>query len=100
VELPGQRRTLTLAEVEVMSDGRNVARQGKASQSGVAHGGEAKRAIDGNTQGSYNAGGQTHTPEDRPNPWWEVDLGAEYPIDAITIYNRTDGDLGNRLDGF
>jgi putative heme-binding domain-containing protein len=100
VELPGRRRTLTLAEVEVYSDGRNIARQGKASQSGTGHGGDAKRGIDGNTKGSYGEGGQTHTPEDRPDPWWEVDLGAEYPIDSIAIYNRTDGDLGNRLDGF
>src|SRR4029077_16266789 len=36
VELPGRSRTLTLAEVEVFSEGRNVARQGKASQSSTA----------------------------------------------------------------
>ncbi|HEY8506385.1 MAG TPA: HEAT repeat domain-containing protein, partial [Gemmataceae bacterium] len=70
VELPGRRRTLTLAEVEVYSDGRNVARQGKASQSGTAHGGDASRAIDGNSRGLFGLGGQTHTPENRPNPWW------------------------------
>ncbi|MBW3597722.1 MAG: discoidin domain-containing protein, partial [Planctomycetes bacterium] len=100
VELPGKSRTLTLAEVEVMSDGRNVARQGMASQSGTAHGGEASRGIDGKTDGAYGAGGQTHTPENQPDPWWEVDLGGEYPIDSIVIHNRTDGDLGKRLDGF
>ncbi len=100
IELPGKQRTLTLAEVEVSSDGRNVARQGKASQNATAHGGEAKRAIDGNTQSSYGGGGQTHTPEGRPDPWWEVDLGGEYAIDAVTIYNRNEGDLGKRLDGF
>src|SRR5262249_32618388 len=32
IELPGRRKTLTLAEVEVYSDGQNVARGGKASQ--------------------------------------------------------------------
>src|SRR5258708_12819667 len=37
IELPGHRRTLTLAEVEVYSDGRNIARQGKASQKNTAH---------------------------------------------------------------
>lgn len=100
IELPGRTRTLTLAEVEVYSDGRNVARQGKAAQRATAHGGDAKKAIDGNTKGSYGEGGQTHTPEDQASPWWEVDLGAEYPIDNIVIYNRTDGDLGKRLDGF
>ncbi len=100
IELPGRRRTLTLAEVEVMSDGRNVARQGKATQSATGHGGEAQRAIDGNKNPSYGGGGQTHTPEDRPDPWWEVDLGGEFPIDAVAVYNRNEGDLGNRLDGF
>lgn len=100
IELPGKFRTLTLAEVEVYSDGKNVARQGKASQLNTAHGGEASRAIDGNTNGSFNGGGQTHTVEGTTNPWWEVDLGKEYPIEAIHIYNRTDGNLGSRLNNY
>ena len=43
VEIPGNQRTLTLAEVEVLADGRNVARQGRATQKNTSHGGEAKR---------------------------------------------------------
>ena len=100
VELPGKQRTLTLAEVEVYSDGRNVARQGKATQKTTAHSGDAPRAIDGNKDSSYGAGGQTHTAEGAPDPWWEVDLGADVPIDSIVIYNRADGELGQRLKGF
>jgi putative heme-binding domain-containing protein len=100
VELPGKRKTLTLAEVEVYSDGRNIARQGKATQSSTAHGADAAKAVDGNTSGKYGDGGQTHTEENTPNPWWQVDLGAEYPIDSIIVYNRTDDDLGKRLAGF
>jgi putative heme-binding domain-containing protein len=99
VELPG-RRTLTLAEVEIMSDGRNVARQGKANQKNTAHGGAAARGIDGNTNESYGSGGQTHSEENTPDPWWEVDLGDEVPIDSIAVYNRRDGDLWRRLEGF
>ncbi len=98
IELQG-RRPLTLAEVQVLSDGTNVARRGKATQSRTSHGGDASRAIDGNTNSVYSAGGQTHTPEDGENPWWEVDLGAEYPIERISIYNRTEG-FEKRLDGF
>src|SRR5205814_7522659 len=97
IELPGAFRTLTLAEVEVYSNGKNVARQGKASQSSTAHGGVASRAIDGNTSGTYNDGGQTHTKEGETNPWWQVDLGKDFPIESIVIYNRTDGNLGTRL---
>jgi putative heme-binding domain-containing protein len=100
IEIPGKRKTLTLAEVEVYSEGRNVARQGKASQKNTGHGGDASKAIDGNTQGSFGAGGQTHTEENTDNPWWEVDLGSELPLEAVVIYNRTDGGLGKRLDGF
>ena len=100
VELVGANRTLTLAEVEVLSDGRNVARRGKATQKTTGFGGEAGRAIDGNTSASYGDGGQTHTAEGAPDPWWEVDLGAEVPIDSIVIFNRTDGELGQRLSRF
>ena len=98
IELP-RNGTLTLAEVEVMSDGTNIARRGTAQQSATANGGEAARAIDGKTSPSWGDGGQTHTPENAANPWWEVDLGAEYPIERITIYNRLDG-LHQRLEGF
>jgi putative heme-binding domain-containing protein len=97
VELPG-RGTLTLAEVEVLSGGTNVARKGKASQKNTAHGGEASRAIDGNKSGTYNDGGQTHTEENTAQPWWEVDLGEEFPIEQINIYNRTE--IPDRLNNF
>ncbi len=100
IELPGKQKTLTLAEVEVYSDGHNVALKGKASQSSTAHGGDAGRAIDGNKSGKYADGGQTHSQEGSQNPWWEVDLGAEYPIDSVVIWNRTDGNFGQRLKGF
>ena len=40
----------TLAEVEVQSDGRNLARQGRATQKNTAHGGDAQKAIDGKTE--------------------------------------------------
>ena len=99
VELSG-RKTLTLAEVEVMSGGKNIAPLGRASQKNTSSGGDAKRGIDGNKKPSYGAGGQTHTEEGTSNPWWEVDLGSEYPIEEVIVYNRTDGDLGSRLNGF
>ncbi len=99
IELPG-KGTLTLAEVEVYADGVNVARRGKASQKNTGYGGDASRAIDGNKSGSYGDNGQTHTDENTDNPFWEVDLGDEQPIEQIIVFNRTDGDLGNRLGNF
>jgi putative heme-binding domain-containing protein len=100
IELPGKRRTLTLAEVEVYSDGVNIAPRGQARQSSTAYGGAAQRGIDGKTSGAYGDGGQTHTAENTKDPWWEVDLGAEYPVEAVVVWNRTDDALGKRLDGF
>lgn len=100
IELPGKQRTLTLAEVEVFSDGVNIARKGKARQSSTAHDGVAARAIDGNTSGSYGDGGQTHTQEGVVDPWWEVDLGRTVPIERIVVWNRTDGNLSTRLKDF
>jgi putative heme-binding domain-containing protein len=100
IELPGRSRTLTIAEVEVLSGGRNVAPQGKASQKNTASGGEAARALDGNRSTKYGDRGQTHSQENTRDPWWEVDLGSEVRIESVIVYNRAEGDLGKRLDGF
>ena len=96
IELPkgGQ---LTLAEVEVIAGGKNVAREGKAKQSSTGHGGDAKRGIDGNKDGEWSKGGLTHTGEDKP-AWWELDLGKDYDIESIQIWNRNT--LQERLDNF
>jgi hypothetical protein len=101
IELP-RKGTLTLAEVQVFSEGTNIAPEGKATQSSVSNDGEAKRAIDGKTDGSYNSGTQTHTQENEDKPWWEVDLGKTVPIEAIAIWNRSEGDgaYADRLEGF
>ncbi|MEM9015489.1 MAG: PVC-type heme-binding CxxCH protein [Verrucomicrobiota bacterium] len=99
ISLPGAKRTLTLAEVEVFSGGANIAPSGKATQSGESHGGAPEKAIDGNRNPDYNARGQTHTPNDRKDPWWELDLGSEQSISSVSVWNRG-GSLGRRLDGF
>ena len=99
IELPGNRRTLTLAEVEVFSNGENVARKGKARQSSTSNRGVAQRGIDGNTNPKFLAGGQTHTSENSKNPWWEVDLRRDVPIESVKVWNRGEK-LGKRLDKF
>ncbi|HEX3134655.1 MAG TPA: GDSL-type esterase/lipase family protein, partial [Planctomycetota bacterium] len=99
IQLP-RKATLTLAEVEVFSGGVNIAGRGKANQSSTAYGGDARRAIDGKTDGSFGAGTSTHTNETEDKPWWEVDLGSPQIIESVKVWNRTDGDLGKRLDQF
>ncbi len=99
VELPGAKKFLHLAEVQVFSNGVNVALKGKATQSSQYASATAKLAIDGNTDGIYKNNSVAHTSE-QANPWWEVDLGSEQVIERIVVWNRTDGNVGGRLEGF
>ncbi len=99
IELPGDKRILTLAEVEVMSGGKNIAPTGKATQSSTNGDAVAARAIDGNKDADYNKKGQTHTENAGTTlPWWELDLGQAKDIEKIGIWNRSG--LTSRLDGF
>jgi hypothetical protein len=61
--------------VEVIVGGKNIAPTGKATQSTTSHGAGPARALDGNKSSNWGKGGQTHTEENKPNPWWELDLG-------------------------
>ena len=68
VELPGEGKILSLAEVAGLPAGENVARGGEAEQSSTDFDGAAARAIDGNTDGDYfDANSTTHTGS-RPTP--------------------------------
>ena len=100
VELPGEKRMLSLAEVQVISGDENLATSGKATQSSTDFGGPAERAIDGNTDGHFfEARSTTHTKIEQ-DPWWEVDLGEEFDVDRIVLWNRSDSPgIGKRLDG-
>ncbi|MAT46452.1 MAG: hypothetical protein CMO35_03365 [Verrucomicrobiaceae bacterium] len=99
VELPGNDKFLHLAEVEVFSGERNVARAGKASQISTDFDGPARLAIDGNTNGEYTAKSTSHTGGGQ-DQWWEVDLGKIQEIDRIILWNRTDGETPGRLAGY
>lgn len=98
LDLPGKGKMIHIAEAQVFRGAENIARKGRAAQSSTGFGGDAAKGIDGNTDGHYLNGSVTHTLES-DNPWWEVDLGAEGPVDRVTIFNRVDGGLHSRADG-
>ncbi len=99
IELAGKGKMLQLAEVEVISEGKNVASGGTAKQSSTGFGGLPQFAIDGNPDGDFAKKSVSHTSVE-DNPWWELDLGSAKPIQRLAIYSRTDGDLFSRHDGF
>ena len=84
-------KRINLAEIEVIdSDGTtNRALNGIATLSSTAFGGVASRGNDGNTDGDFNNGSVFHSGNGK-NEWWEIDLGAQYALSQINIYNRTD----------
>nr|XP_028602782.1 pentraxin fusion protein-like [Podarcis muralis] len=68
----------------------NVALDGKASQSSIYNDlGKPENAIDGSPSTNYMDGHCTHTKLEL-NPWWTVDLGAEFRVSSVSITNRGD----------
>ena len=101
VELPGNGKFIHLAELQIFSDGKNVALGGKASQSSTGFGGEVTRVNDGNTDGDYQKNSVSHT-DSGNDPWLEIDLGDTMLIERVAVWNRTDGgqSIIDRLKGY
>jgi serine/threonine protein kinase len=96
IEIPGVA-TLNMAEVQVFSGDANIALKGTATQSTMAWDGKPELAIDGITNGDKGAANSVmHTDDKKSNPWWQVDLGRDVPLQTIVIWNRTDKDYGER----
>lgn len=97
IELDGYN-ALSLAEVQVFR-AENIAWKKQARQSSTEFGGDASRALDGNTNSSYSQQSITHTKFEN-HPWWEVDLGRTEQVGLVRLYNRGDGELSKRLADF
>jgi hypothetical protein len=103
IELDGPE-FLSLAEVQVYSKVagklKNIALDGHATQSSTHGDGVPSIAIDGKTDGKISDGDRTsHTRRDA-NAWWEVDLGKEFKIDSVEVWNRTDANVAGRIKGY
>ena len=79
--------------------GENIAAHKPASQSSIAYGGEASRAVDGNRDNAWSHRSVTHT-DFQDHSWWKVDLEKEESVGTVRIYNRGDGNVANRLSNF
>ena len=49
----------------------------------------ADKAVDGNSASNFHSKSCTHTKVEF-QPWWTVDLGAEYFVSEMVITNRDD----------
>ncbi|HBL77296.1 MAG: hypothetical protein A2W90_22000 [Bacteroidetes bacterium GWF2_42_66] len=87
--------TVTIAD----NDFTNVALNKTATQSSTAYSAVASRGVDGNTSGLWANNSVTHTNSDM-NAWWQVDLGEDYQISSIQVWNRTDACCMARMDNF
>ena len=67
-----------------------------AYQSSTLYGATADKAVDGNEDTDYNRWSCTLTNNDF-QPWWLVDLGAEYLVSEVVITNRGDDHSTYRL---
>lgn len=102
IELEGAKKILTLAEVEAISGGKNIAPKGIPKQSSTYEHGHADKAIDLNKSQRWNDKTQTHTLDANGgtrNPWWELDLQHSYELSEVRIWNRAEN-FGQRLEDF
>ena len=97
IELEGNN-ALSLAEVQVLR-AENIAWKKQATQSSTAYGGNANRALDGNTNNNYAQNSVTHTNFEK-QAWWQVDLGRSEQVGLVRLFNRGDGELAKRLSNF
>ncbi|XP_035696406.1 uncharacterized protein LOC118429888 isoform X1 [Branchiostoma floridae] len=86
------------AEVSVSCTVENVALGKPASQSSTNGANTAGLAVDGE-KGTSVPGNQCTLTNPEDGPWWQVDLGRNYPIGRVRVLNRGDC-CGGRLHGF
>lgn len=89
IDLPGDERVLSLAEVQVYSEEKLISPLGKAKQVSTFRSATADKAIDGKASGAFFEGSVTGT-QPGSYVWWELDLGTDQVITKIVIHNRTD----------
>jgi putative heme-binding domain-containing protein len=83
ITVPGPKATINLAELEILSGGRNVAGDAKITQSSEYNGGQfpTKNLVDGDRE-SFS-----HTAVQK-DPWLKIEFAKALAIDEIKIWNR------------
>lgn len=80
------------ATLTVTPKNPNIAQGKEATQVSTGWGGHPSRAVDGNTDGVWDNGSVSHTRDGSTNPWWQVDLGDDFSIKTVKVWNRSNLD--------
>ncbi|NRB65234.1 MAG: discoidin domain-containing protein, partial [Saprospiraceae bacterium] len=81
---------LTKTALAFIADGNLILTNAQQSSTRAA-GGEASRAIDGNTSGVFSNSSVTHTNiSNEFQPWWQAEFDNLKEVKQIKLYNRTD----------
>ena len=83
---------LYVNEVEVYVDGVNVALGKSVTVGGSNHAGYNPSGV---TDGNYNRGNGYASNQNTNSNWVQVDLGAEYAVDSVTVKALSSTDLAN-----
>ena len=67
----------------------NVALGRPATQSSIGWSGDPNRGVDGDPNSSWGGNSCTHT-QNGGEEWWQVDLGADFDIQHVDIWHRSD----------
>ncbi len=78
--VPGRSRSFTATKTSLPG--------GNATQSSTDYDGPPQRAIDGNTNGDYNAAKSTTHTAESADPWWELDLGSPQEVTRLAVWNE------------
>ncbi|WP_083940784.1 alpha-L-fucosidase [Schaalia vaccimaxillae] len=89
---PAGKSTSSWAVLNVKPAFENLALGKASSQSSTAWQGTPERANDGNTDGRWDNASVSHTAL-QDSPWWQVDLGDQYLINDINVWNRDAQDM-------
>jgi putative heme-binding domain-containing protein len=92
IEMLGGMRALWLAEVDVVATGSAAAVRGAATQKQPPAAGDAAAPIDGSADTATSL-------EPTEDPWWELDLGRELPLERIVV-RQAEGLQRDRLKSF
>ena len=68
----------------------NVVLNRRAFQSSMWNHYNASLAVDGNTDGNFDAAKSCTATDWELSPWWAVDLGTTLHVDAVQISNRVE----------